>query len=97
VHAQHAAAARVQAAKVVVSDKGYEPEKVSLRRGVVARLTFVRTTEKTCGTDVVFPSLGIKRDLPLREPVTIEFTPSKTGEIGFACGMNMLSGTVVVE
>jgi plastocyanin domain-containing protein len=57
----------------------------------------VRTTDETCGTDVVFPSLNITRPLPLNEPVVIEFTPAETGEIAFACGMNMLSGTVVVE
>jgi Cu+-exporting ATPase len=46
---------------------------------------------------VVFPSLNIKRTLPLNEPVVIEFTPAKTGEIAFACGMNMLRGAVVVQ
>lgn len=34
---------------------------------------------------------------PLNEPVTIELTPEKTGEIAFACGTNMLRGTIVVE
>jgi plastocyanin domain-containing protein len=33
----------------------------------------------------------------LNEAVPIEFTPKQTGEIAFACGMNMLKGTVVVE
>jgi plastocyanin domain-containing protein len=33
----------------------------------------------------------------LNEPVAIEFTPAKTGEIAFACGMNMLHGTVLVQ
>jgi Cu+-exporting ATPase len=68
-----------------------------LRASTPARLTFVRTTDKTCGTEVVFPSLDIKRALPLNKLVVIEFTPAKTGEIGFACGMNMLRGVVVVE
>jgi plastocyanin domain-containing protein len=57
----------------------------------------VRTTDKTCGTEVVFPALGIRRPLPLNEPVVIEFTPKSFGEIAFVCGMNMLRGTVVVE
>ena len=57
----------------------------------------MRTTDKTCGTEVVFPSLNIKRALPLNEPVVIEFTPAKSGDIAFACGMNMLHGTVVVR
>ena len=87
----------VQTAKVIVSERGYEPAKVTLHAGTPARITFVRTTDKTCGTEVVFPSFNIKRALPLNEPVAIEFTPAKTGEIAFACGMNMLHGTVLVQ
>jgi hypothetical protein len=87
----------VQTAKVLVGEKGYEPGRVSLRAGTPAKITFVRTTDSTCGTEVLFPSLNIKRALPLNEPVVIEFTPAKTGEIAFACGMNMLHGTVVVQ
>lgn len=89
--------AGVQVAEIAVTEKGFEPDKVSLRAGVHARLTFLRTTDKTCGTEVVFPSLNIKRALPLNEPVAIEFTPAKTGDLAFACGMNMLKGTVVVQ
>ena len=55
--------------------------------------TFVRTTDKACGTEVVFPSLNIKRVLPLKEPVLIECTPAKAGELAFACGMNMLKAS----
>jgi len=87
----------IQTAKVVVNEQGYEPAKVALRAGTLARITFVRTTDKTCGTEVVFPSLNIKRALPLNEPVVIEFTPTRSGDIAFACGMKMLHGTIVVE
>ena len=91
------AAAAAQEAKVLVTEKGYEPAKLMVRAGQLARITFVRTTDKTCGTEVVFPSLSIRRSLPLNEPVVIEFTPWDSGEIGFVCGMNMLRGTVVVQ
>jgi plastocyanin domain-containing protein len=80
-----------------VAETGYEPAKLTVRTGEVARITFVRATDKTCGTDVVFPSLNIRRALPLNEPVVVEFTPKTSGEIGLVCGMNMLRGTVVVE
>ena len=80
-----------------MTEKGYEPAKVMVRAGEPARITFVRTTDKTCSTEVVFPSLNIRRSLPLNEPVVIEFTPEKSGEIGFVCGTNMLRGTVVVQ
>jgi len=89
--------AGIQSAKVLVTEKGFEPDRVSLRAGSAARLIFVRTTDKTCGTEVVFPSLNIKRALPLNEPVAIEFMPAKAGDIAFACGMNMLKGVVVVR
>ena len=60
-------------------------------------MTFVRTTDKTSGTEVVFPSLNIKRALPLDEAVVIEFAAAKAGDITLACGMNMLHGMVVVQ
>jgi plastocyanin domain-containing protein len=82
---------------VIVGERGYEPAKVTLRAGTPARITFVRTTDKTCGTEVVFSSLNIKRALPLNQPVVVEFTPAKSGDIAFACGMNMLHGTLGVR
>ena len=83
--------------RITVSDKGFEPSRVTLRAGVPARLTFVRTTDATCATEVAIPSLNIKRALPLNTPVTIELQPARAGEIAFACGMNMLSGTLVIQ
>jgi len=87
----------VQNARITVGEQGYEPSRLTLRSGVPTRLTFVRTTDKTCGTAVVFSSLDIRRELPLNQPVEIEFTPQKTGTIEFVCGMNMLRGTLVVQ
>ncbi len=84
-------------ARVLVTEQGYEPAKMTVRQGAPARITFVRTTDKTCGTEVVFPSLNIRRLLPLNVPVVIEFTPTASGSIGFVCGMNMLRGTIVIE
>jgi cobalt-zinc-cadmium efflux system membrane fusion protein len=94
---QSAARPETQGGKVLVTENGYEPAKLTLRAGQPARITFVRTTDKTCGTEVVFPSLNIRRPLPLNEPVVVEFTPKSSGEIGFVCGMNMLRGTVIVR
>jgi RND family efflux transporter MFP subunit len=86
-----------QGVRIAVTEKGFEPDRVSLRAGTPAQITFVRTTDKTCGTEVVFPSLTLKRTLPLNEPVMIEFTPATTGDVAFTCGMNMLKGVVVVQ
>ena len=97
VQGAQAGTATEQTARILVNEQGYEPASVALRSGVPARLTFVRTTDKTCGTEVVFPSLNVKRALPLNQPVDIAFTPAKSGEIAFACGMNMLKGVIVVH
>ena len=96
-HADMQGVADVQEASVTVGETSFDPSRLTLQAGVPARLTFTRTTEKTCATSVVFASLNIRKDLPLNQPVTIEVTPEKAGEIAFACGMNMLRGTVVVR
>lgn len=94
---QDTPATGVQEATVVVGEAGFEPASLTLRAGVPARVTFLRTTDTTCATEVVFPSLELKRALPLNEPVVVAFTPPASGEIAFACGMNMIKGSVVVR
>jgi membrane fusion protein, heavy metal efflux system len=87
----------VQEARITVGQTSFEPSRLTLRAGVPARLTFTRTSEKTCATAVVFAYLKIKKELPLNEPETIEFTPSQAGDIAFACGMSMFRGTLVIN
>ena len=87
----------IQEAKVLVTEKGYQPAKLTLRAGTPARITFIRTTDKTCATEVVFSLLNIRRALPLNQSVAIEVTPRARGEVNFVCGMNMLRCTVIVE
>gem|GEM_PF-1022581 len=88
---------QIQTVTVRVTDGGYEPASLELTRDVPARVTFVRESKTTCGTQVVMPEYDIKRALPLNEPVVIEFTPRKSGEFAFTCGMGMLRGKVVVQ
>ena len=92
-----ATSADLQTANVKVGDAGFEPSMITLRKGVPARLTFTRVSDKTCATEVVFPDYGIKRALPLNQGVAIEFTPQKTGDVAFACGMGMLKGMLMVQ
>ena len=86
-----------QDVSVTVTEAGFEPQRVTVQVGMPVRITFTRTSDKTCATKVVFPSLKIERDLPLNRPAAVEFTPAKSGDIEFVCGMNMLRGTVVVQ
>lgn len=88
--------ARTQAARVVIGPYGYDPASIRLTRGVPAKVTFLRTTDSTCATEVVFADYGIRRELPLNQAVTVGFTPRKAGEFSFTCGMNMHRGKLIV-
>ncbi len=89
--------AGVQSIEIVVSENGFEPSTIKLKRDIPARLTFVRKVEETCATEVVIADFGITRDLPLNKSVVIEFTPNKTGEFSFVCDMKMLGGKIIVR
>ena len=56
-----------------------------------------RKTDQTCAKEIVFPDQGIRKALPLNEAVEIALPATSKGEITYICGMNMLSGKVVVQ
>ena len=83
--------------RITVTKNGYEPWRVEARRGVPLTLVVTRTTDETCATELVLPEYGIDRKLPLNEPVTITFTPARTGTLRYACAMKMFQGEIVVR
>ena len=82
---------------ITVGKNGYEPWKVRAWKGVPLTLVVTRTTNETCATEVVLPEYGIDRKLPLGEPVTITFTPTRTGEVRYSCAMRMFQGVIDVR
>jgi plastocyanin domain-containing protein len=87
-------------ARVTAGAHGFAPSSLSLPKGAVGStvpLTFVRTTEDTCAREVIFPEVGIKRDLPLNTPVTIDIPADAARTLVFQCGMGMYKGAVVVR
>jgi len=95
--AQSRKSARSQSAKVVIGNYGYDPASIRLKRGVPAKVTFLRVSESTCATEVLFADYGIRRELPLNQAVIVSFTPRKTGEFAFTCGMNMHRGKLIIS
>lgn len=88
---------KIQNVTINLTERDYRPSSFRLRKGIPARLTFIRKTEDECGGEIVFPTLNIRRTLPLNEAVTISFTPRKAGTFSFACGMDMLHGKLIVQ
>ena len=80
--------------EVRVGAAGFYPSRIEVTADTPIRLRFLRTSADTCGKQVVFPSLGITRDLPLNKPVDIDLVAPR-GELAFTCGMRMLKGAVV--
>jgi len=76
---------------------GYSPDIIRVQKGVPLRLIFNRQEAGDCSSRVVFPDFHASKTLAPFAKTTLEFTPDKAGEFGFACGMNMLHGTLIVE
>jgi plastocyanin domain-containing protein len=82
---------------ITVDAVGYHPAESHAKAGEPVRLVVTRTTEDGCGQELVIPSLNLKRELPLRQPVTIDVTMPAKGAIAFACGMDMMHGSIVAD
>lgn len=85
------------AIKITVSKDGFSPSNVEARKGQPVRLVFVRTDSNNCAGQIVFPSMNIKKDLPVGKLVMVEFVPKDDRDISFACGMGMMRGKVVLN
>ncbi len=92
-----AAEVRGRQIDVRVTMKGYEPSRIQVRAGEEITLVFLRGEPNECAAEVVFPALGIKKELPVGKPVAIPIRAEKPGEIAFACGMDMLKGRLEVS
>jgi plastocyanin domain-containing protein len=81
----------------VIVDGGYEPNYLVVQANQLVRLNFLRKDNNSCLEEVLIPDFGIDAHLPLNQIKTVEFTPQKTGEYQFTCGMRMFRGVVKVE
>lgn len=83
---------------LTVTEKGYEPSPVKLKKDEPVKLTLTRKTEQTCATEIVLKEYGINVPLPLNKPVEVAFTPKKSGTLKYGCAMGMMiSGVFLVE
>ncbi|MFC4463541.1 heavy metal translocating P-type ATPase [Streptomyces xiangluensis] len=86
----------VQRVEVTVRG-GYSPNLIKVRQGAPVELVFDRQESGECTSRVVFPDLKVGAGLPAHARTTVRLTPDRPGSFGFACGMNMIHGTLLVE
>ena len=82
---------------ITVDGDGFKPSSVTFKKGAPATLIFTRTVDDTCATEVVFPELSIKKELPKNTPVSITIPTDKEQKLTFQCGMGMYKSSVVVS
>ena len=93
-----AAAPAGKTIEMSVTDKGFEPAVVKVKKGEPVTLVITRKTDKTCATEIVIDEEKISTKLPLNKPVTVSFTPKKAGDMKYGCAMGkMIGGVLKVE
>ncbi|HEY0250881.1 MAG TPA: cupredoxin domain-containing protein [Kofleriaceae bacterium] len=86
--------------QVAVTENGFEPASVNVPAGKPVTIVFTRKTDKTCAKSVVLTmddGKKLEKELPLDTPVEVATTFSKAGKLDYACGMDMVKGTIVVQ
>ncbi len=86
-----------QVVTIEVTKDGFVPAEVKVKAGHPVKLVVTRKVDRTCATEIVIKDFNINKPLPLNKAVEVTFTPSKPGRIRYACGMDMIAGTIVVE
>lgn len=86
--------AGVQKISVDVSKGYYDPSTIQLKAGVPAEITFGQGSG--CTGIVQSQQLGFSEDISAG-PKTVKLGALQPGSYQFACGMNMVIGTIVVK
>lgn len=99
INAAHAASVKAEHQDIVlqVTEKGFEPNQIDVKPGTDVTLKVTRKTDSTCATAISIPSKKLKKELPLNKTVSVALGKLEKGEVRFACGMDMVSGQIIVH
>ncbi|MCA9676696.1 MAG: cupredoxin domain-containing protein [Kofleriaceae bacterium] len=75
---------------------GYKPDRIPAKPGEKLILVFTRTVDGECLSQVKVAD-GALTPLPMNTPVEIPVTAPASGDLRFACGMDMQTGVVAVN
>jgi len=83
-----------QKASIAIGETGYEPSVIRVKRGVPISLTVGKG--EGCAAGFLMPDLGISADNS-RGRITVRLPALAPGTYRFTCGMDMVSGELVVR
>jgi len=76
--------------------EGYVPERIAGKPGEKLMLVFKRTVEGACLAELKTPD-GKLVELPMNKQIEVPVTVPQSGELAFACGMDMFKGVIVAQ
>lgn len=84
--------------EITVTDDGFVPTPIKVKKGEPLKLLVTRKTDATCANRLVLDEGKIDAELPLNKTVELAFTPTKAGQIKYGCQMGkMISAVLIVE
>lgn len=86
----------VRRVKVEAGVGGYKPDKIPAKPGEQLVLVVTRTADGECLSQIKVAD-GPVVDLPMNKPVEFPVTAPASGQLKFACGMDMATGVVAVN
>jgi plastocyanin domain-containing protein len=84
-----------QAFDITVTQKGFEPSRVEVAPGQKVVLRITRKAE-TCADAVDVQGDPVRHMLPMNATVEVRATAPSSGELAFACPMQMVRGAIAV-
>jgi EmrB/QacA subfamily drug resistance transporter len=89
-----------QRIEITVTEDGFTPDRIAVKKDQPVTLAFTRTTNRTCAKEVVL-QLGdgrtVEKALPLGATVAVDVRFAKAGELRYGCSMDMITGAITVE
>jgi heme/copper-type cytochrome/quinol oxidase subunit 2 len=84
--------------KMLVSTNGYSPNVIRVKKGVPVELEISNPLDSSnCLSTFMIPDFNIN-NIKLKTGTTkLSFTPDKSGEYTFSCGMQMFKGKIIVD
>ncbi len=89
---------KARTVEISVTEDGFQPTPIKVKKDEPLKLVVTRKTDATCATKLVLDEAKVSVELPLNKPVTVDFTPKKTGQVKYGCQMGkMIAGVLLVE
>jgi sulfite exporter TauE/SafE len=80
---------------LAITNGQYQPAALSIPADKPVRLVVTRNENTACSSQIVFPQLGITKDLKANGVTTVDLPATKAGSYSMTCGMGMMSGQLI--